>query len=76
MIEVPATMISNVWKVEVQVGQVVAGGSVVVVLEAMKMEIAVRIPSGPGNFKVEGILKESGDTVEAGDVLILLSKVP
>ncbi|KAI1620988.1 urea amidolyase [Exophiala viscosa] len=76
MIEVPATMISNVWKVEVQVGQVVGGGSVVVVLEAMKMEIAVRSPSGPGSYKVEGILKESGDTVEAGDVLILLSKVP
>ncbi|KAK4940224.1 hypothetical protein LTR10_019653 [Elasticomyces elasticus] len=76
IIEVPATMIANVWKVEVQIGHIVTGGSVVVVLEAMKMEIAVRIPSGPGNYKVEGILKESGDKVEAGDVLVLLRKVP
>lgn len=69
-------MISNVWKVEVQVGDVIPAGHVVVILEAMKMEIAVRSPSSPGSYKVEEILKESGDTVEAGDVLILLRKIP
>jgi biotin carboxyl carrier protein len=69
-------MISSVWKVEVSVGDVITAQEVLVILEAMKMEIAVRAPSSAEQFKVESILRETGERVEAGDVLVLLRKLP
>ncbi len=69
-------MISSVWKLEVSVGDIVAPEEVLVILEAMKMEIAVRAPSTNAKFRVESILRETGERVEAGDVLMLLKKLP
>ena len=42
-IEVEAQMAGNVWKVETTAGTVVEEDDVLVVLESMKMEIAVKI---------------------------------
>lgn len=67
-------MIASVWKVSVAIGDIVQSGSVLVILEAMKMEIAMRAPSTAAErFKVEAILKEPGERVQAGDGLLLLS---
>ena len=41
MAEIESPMTANVWKVQVAVGDTVAEGDVVVILEAMKMEIPV-----------------------------------
>ena len=42
--DVPAHITGTVWKIEVKVGQVVAAGDVLVILESMKMEMPVEAP--------------------------------
>ena len=44
MAEVRAEMVANVWQVKVRVGDEVAAGAELVVLESMKMEIPVESP--------------------------------
>jgi biotin carboxyl carrier protein len=62
-------MPGRVVRVEVAVGDTVAPGSVLVVLEAMKMEHTLRSPR-------EGVVKEInrsvGEQVETNDVLIVI----
>lgn len=71
---VASQMIASVWKVSVAIGDIVQSGAVLVILEAMKMEIAMRTPGAAADrFKVEAILKAPGDRVQAGDGLLLLS---
>lgn len=64
---VRAPMPGLVLRVEVEVGQPVAAGAGLVVLEAMKMENEIRSP-GPGT--VRAILVEPGQAVEKGAPLI------
>jgi pyruvate carboxylase subunit B len=64
---VRAPMPGLVLRVEVQVGQAVAAGSGLVVLEAMKMENEIRSP-GPG--QVKAIFVEPGQAVEKGAPLV------
>ena len=63
-------MPGNVVKVECSVGQSVKAGDVLVVLEAMKMEIEVSAPSG-GTIK--SIAVSAGATVNTDDQLVVLS---
>lgn len=74
-IAVTANMIASVWKVLVAVGDVITRESVLVVLEAMKMEISIRGPAAGQGLRVSAILKEPGERVQAGEALLLLSKV-
>lgn len=69
LIKVSIGTTSNVWKLNVQEGDIVKQGDVVVVLEAMKMEITLRSPAAG---KVEAVLKNPGDLAEAGDTIMLL----
>ena len=59
----------TVWKVERQVGDAVAAGDTLLILESMKMEIPIEAP-------VAGTLKEllviEGESVTEGQVLVLL----
>lgn len=68
-------MIASVWKVMVAVGDIVESGFVLTILEAMKMEITIPAPAKTGKYKVDAILKEPGQKVEAGEGLVLLSEV-
>ncbi len=56
--EVESEVQGNVWKVEVAVGDRVAAGDVLIILESMKMEIPVESP-------VAGIVSELKVAVEA-----------
>jgi pyruvate carboxylase subunit B len=67
---VRAPMPGLVLRVEVEVGQAVAPGSGLVVLEAMKMENEIRAP-GPG--RVKAVLVKAGETVEKGSPLVEVS---
>lgn len=67
--KVVAPMPGSILSVNVQVGQAVKAGDVVVVLEAMKMEN--EIPS-PVRGKVLQIMVNKGDTVNSGDVMIVI----
>ena len=67
--EVAAHITGTIWKIEVTVGQKVAEGDVLVILESMKMEM-------PLEAMDEGVVKEircaEGQAVSEGDVLIVL----
>jgi urea carboxylase len=69
MIPVHAPTAATVWKIEAAPGQRVDAGDVLMIVESMKMEIAIAAP-------VSGILREfrcqPGRTVQAGQVLALI----
>ena len=64
---VTAPLAGSVRKILVEVGQTVAAGDVVAVLEAMKMETEITAPKAG---KVTGILVEVGAAVQGGDPII------
>lgn len=49
-------------------------GKVAIILEAMKMEIAVKAEEQHTGCKIEKILVRPNDDVKAGDPLVLLRK--
>jgi len=68
--EIEAHITGTVWKVEVAVGDEVAEGDAVVILESMKMEMPVEAED-PGT--VAEIRVQEGQSVNEGDVLVVLS---
>ena len=60
---VNAHITGTVWKIEVEVGDTVAEGQTVVILESMKMEMPVESTVAG---KVTAILVKEGDAVEEG----------
>ena len=68
-IEVKTDMTGSVWKVLVQVGDVIAPDQDVVILESMKMEIPVIASEGG---RVREILVKEADVVQEGDTIIIL----
>ena len=69
MPEVEAHITGTVWKIECEVGDAVAEGDTVVVLESMKMEMPVEAED-PG--VVREIRCEEGQAVNEGDTLVVL----
>ena len=69
MADVEAHITGTVWKIECEVGDAVAEGDTVVILESMKMEM-------PVEAEEEGIVKAipvtEGQAVSEGDVLVVL----
>ena len=63
-------MAGNVFKVLVQPGELVEEGDIMVILEAMKMEITVVAPRSA--TVVEVTVKE-GDAISLGDTLVSLA---
>ncbi|KAK5625944.1 hypothetical protein RRF57_001660 [Xylaria bambusicola] len=72
-VPISSPMAANVWKMEVQVGDIIVPGQVVAVLEAMKMEINVIAPK-EARGQVHAILKRAGSIVDAGDILVLVKE--
>ena len=64
---VNAHITGTVWKIQVAVGDTVAEGDTVVILESMKMEMPVET-SHAG--KVAAVLVKEGDAVEEGAPLV------
>jgi acetyl-CoA carboxylase biotin carboxyl carrier protein len=67
--EVRAELVANIARVEVEVGDEVAPGAMVVLLESMKMEIPVLAEHGG---RVVEITVQPGDVVQEGDTLVVL----
>jgi len=59
----------SVWKIEVSVGQSVAEGDVLIILESMKMEIPVEAPSAG---VVQVLHVAGGDPVKEDQLLVTL----
>ena len=66
----PAPMAGNVFKVLVQPGEVVEEGDVMIILEAMKMEITV---VAPRSATVVEVAVNEGDAISLGDTLVSLA---
>tara|TARA_B100000929_G_scaffold256259_2_gene218408 strand:+ start:4422 stop:4655 length:234 start_codon:yes stop_codon:yes gene_type:complete len=66
---VESEVIGNVWKVEVAVGDRVAEGDVLVILESMKMEIPVESPQAG---TVAELLVQPKDSVEEDQVVAVI----
>ncbi len=69
---VSADLCGNIWKVLVEVGQTVAAGDTLVVVEAMKMELSI---TATQSGRVSAIRCQSGRPVNTGDPLIVLAEL-
>jgi acetyl-CoA carboxylase biotin carboxyl carrier protein len=67
--DVEAHITGTVWKVECAVGQAVAEGDTLVILESMKMEMPVEAED---EGVVKEIVVEEGQSVSEGDTLVVL----
>jgi acetyl-CoA carboxylase biotin carboxyl carrier protein len=67
--DVEAHITGTVWKIEVSVGDTIAEGDTVVILESMKMEMPVE---SEDDGTVKEILCEEGQAVNEGDTLVVL----
>jgi biotin carboxyl carrier protein len=67
--EVAAQITGSVWKVEKAVGDAVAEGDVILVLESMKMEIPVEAPCAG---RIREIRVREGDSIEEDAVLAVI----
>jgi acetyl-CoA carboxylase biotin carboxyl carrier protein len=67
--EVLAQITGNVWKIVKAIGDAVAEGEELIILESMKMEIPVEAPCGGrlAEFRVA-----EGDSVEEGAILAVI----
>ena len=70
MADIEAHITGTVWKIEVAVGDAVAEGDTVAILESMKMEMPVEAED-PGT--VAKILVVEGQAVQEGDPLVELA---
>jgi acetyl-CoA carboxylase biotin carboxyl carrier protein len=66
---IEALVTGSVWKIECSVGDKVAEGAVLLVLESMKMEIPVEADA---DGRVSELLCDEGDSVEDGQALVVL----
>ena len=69
-LKIESPMPGSIFKVEVSVGQSVAEGETLIVLEAMKMENDIVAPRAG---TVKQILVSQGTAVNTGDVMVVLS---
>jgi biotin carboxyl carrier protein len=69
MSAVRSEVAGSVWKIQVAVGETVAQGDALVILESMKMEIPVEAPKGG---TVVEIRVAEGDRVDEGTVVVTL----
>jgi acetyl-CoA carboxylase biotin carboxyl carrier protein len=68
--KVPSELNGTVWKIEVAVGDRVAEGDTLILLESMKMEIPV---AAPCDGVVHSILVQEAQAVTEGETLAVLS---
>ena len=71
---ITAPLNANVWKIIARGGDTVKIGDTIVILEAMKLEIAVKAENDMVGGKVEKLTVRPGDVVKAGDVICLVRK--
>ncbi|MET0512617.1 MAG: biotin/lipoyl-binding carrier protein [Thermoleophilaceae bacterium] len=69
MPDVEAHITGTVWKIECEVGQAIAEGDTVVILESMKMEMPVE---SEDDGTVKEIVCKEGQSVSEGDKLVVL----
>ena len=66
---ITAPLPGSIFAIKCNVGDTVAEGDIVIILEAMKMETEI---NSPYNGTVHSILVKEGDNVQTGDTLVLI----
>lgn len=69
MTAIRSEVAGNVWKIEVSVGQQVAAGDTLLIIESMKMEIPVEAPA---DGKVVQILVTEGQAIAENALVIAI----
>ena len=69
MADIEAHITGTVWKIEVEVGDTIAEGDTVAILESMKMEMPVEAED---EGTVKEIVVSEGEAVSEGDTLVVL----
>ena len=69
MTEVKAELVGNLWKIVVEVGQVVEEDDTLMILESMKMEIPITTPT---SGTVSKILVTEGEVVQEGQTVAII----
>jgi acetyl-CoA carboxylase biotin carboxyl carrier protein len=67
--QVEAQITGNVWKIEKAIGDAVAEGETILILESMKMEIPVEAPCAG---RLSEIRVAEGQSIEEGAVLAVI----
>ncbi|MCJ1357248.1 MAG: hypothetical protein MMC33_007244 [Icmadophila ericetorum] len=70
--KVESPLNANVWKVIAKEGDKLEANGVVVILEAMKLEISVRAEDHLAGGRAEKLLVKPGEVVKAGDPILLV----
>ncbi|KAJ5720716.1 uncharacterized protein N7483_008650 [Penicillium malachiteum] len=70
-INIESPLNANVWKIEVKVGDVLRKDQIVCILEAMKMEIAVKVPTEAVGTKVSALAVSPGSMLAPGEALVI-----
>ncbi len=70
-IKIDSSVSGSVWQTQVEVGQTVKEGDVLLILESMKMEINIYSPCAG---TVSHVLKANGARVQAGQTLMLIAE--
>jgi biotin carboxyl carrier protein len=73
-LKIEAAMHASIYKIKVQKGETIREGDVLVILEAMKMEINIRASAAQAGLVVESVIVAPCDIVKPGDVVIVLSR--
>jgi acetyl-CoA carboxylase biotin carboxyl carrier protein len=68
--DIDAQITGTIWKINVSVGDAVAEGDEVIILESMKMEMPLEAESAG---EVAEIKCSEGDSVNEGDTLLVLT---
>lgn len=66
-----AAVTGSVWKIEAHEGDVVSKGTVVAVIESMKMEVPCEAPT---DGRVTRVLVQTGQAVNEGDHLMMINE--
>ena len=69
MASVRSEVAGSIWKIEVAVGQKVAQGDALIIIESMKMEIPVEAPAGG---TVTEIRVAEGERIDEGAIVVVL----
>jgi biotin carboxyl carrier protein len=67
--EVKAELVGNLWKIVVELGQVVEEDDTLMILESMKMEIPI---TSPTSGTVTDILVTEGEVVQEGQTVAII----
>ena len=72
--KIESPLSANVWKVLVSEGDVLEADTIVAILEAMKLEVAIRAEASMQGSMVEKLLVKPSEVVKAGEALILVKR--